>query len=332
MRRVFSTAIVLVATGMTGCKNQSTGTFTNPFITADRVPPPQTRVLAPGTAQPYYPGDPMPGTAAGTVPAIGAPTYGPGTPLPGGTAPLTTPPGGWGTIPPQSSVTPTSAFGDAVGVPTDSHQLRFAAAEPPAAPPAASLPTVIPAGFNTPAIPRTPIQSILPLAADPMPPQQLAQREVTQTEYVSGSTLASGASLASTSSTGDGFRPQGSTPAPTDGESDQSFRPPGIRGGAAATTSTPADTVHFAAGPNHEWIRGQLEYWPASGEWSIRYIAEGAPADSAGGRVMIDNPQVLANLSPGELVMVQGQVFGRQTDEGVVMPAYRVAAVQRQRQ
>jgi hypothetical protein len=330
MRRVLSTVAVFVAAGLAGCKNQSSGTFTNPFTTADRVPPPSTRVLAPGTAQPYYPGDPVPGAVPGTVPAMGTPTYGPGVPLPGGTAPLTTPPGGWGAYPPQSSVTPTSAAdGDAVGVPTDDQQLRFAAAEQPLAPPAAVLPQVSPAGFSTPAIPRTPIQSILPLAAD-QPPQQLAQREVMPADYLAGSTFAPGASLASAQVTNDGFRPQGSQPR-AESDSDQSFRPPGIRG-ESASASNQADTVHFAAGPNHEWIRGQLEYWPASGEWSIRYAAEGTPAGASGGRVMIDNPQVLANLSPGELVIVQGQVHGRQTETGAVMPAYRVAAVQRQRQ
>ena len=32
----------------------------NPFLAADRVPPPSTRVIVPGAAQPYYQGDPMP--------------------------------------------------------------------------------------------------------------------------------------------------------------------------------------------------------------------------------------------------------------------------------
>jgi hypothetical protein len=46
---------------------------------------------------------------------------------------------------------------------------------------------------------------------------------------------------------------------------------------------------------------------------------------------MIDNPQVLANLQPGEMVTVRGQAYSRQTESGAVQPAYRVAAVQRQR-
>jgi hypothetical protein len=54
--------------------------------------------------------------------------------------------------------------------------------------------------------------------------------------------------------------------------------------------------------------------------------------DQIGGRILIDNPQVLGNLPPGEFVVVQGQVFGRQIDESSYRPAFRVAAVQRQRQ
>ena len=42
-----------------GCSNQP-GALKNPFSAVDRVPPPSTRVLAPGTAQPYYQGDPLP--------------------------------------------------------------------------------------------------------------------------------------------------------------------------------------------------------------------------------------------------------------------------------
>ena len=42
-----------------GCKNQQ-GSAPNPFMSADRVPPPATRTPAPGTATPYYPNDPLP--------------------------------------------------------------------------------------------------------------------------------------------------------------------------------------------------------------------------------------------------------------------------------
>ena len=42
-----------------GCRNQTSG-LPNPFLAPGRVPPPATRALLPGQAQPYYPGDPLP--------------------------------------------------------------------------------------------------------------------------------------------------------------------------------------------------------------------------------------------------------------------------------
>jgi hypothetical protein len=56
-----------------GCKSPSGGGIANPFLAPDRVPPPATRALAPGQAQPYYPGDPLPVMQSkATPPAIGA--------------------------------------------------------------------------------------------------------------------------------------------------------------------------------------------------------------------------------------------------------------------
>jgi hypothetical protein len=43
----------------TGCKTPAGG-VANPFLAPDRVPPPATRAIMPGQAQPYYPGDPLP--------------------------------------------------------------------------------------------------------------------------------------------------------------------------------------------------------------------------------------------------------------------------------
>jgi hypothetical protein len=52
-----------------GCRGQSAG-VTNPFLAEPgRVPPPGTRALAPGQAQPYYPGDPLPVMQSGTAPS-----------------------------------------------------------------------------------------------------------------------------------------------------------------------------------------------------------------------------------------------------------------------
>ncbi|MCI0333219.1 MAG: hypothetical protein L0228_08360 [Planctomycetes bacterium] len=58
-----SQAAALVALAVSfsagGCRTPQGG-IVNPFLAPNRVPPPATRSLLPGQAQPYYPGDPLP--------------------------------------------------------------------------------------------------------------------------------------------------------------------------------------------------------------------------------------------------------------------------------
>lgn len=60
----------LVAVG--GCRSSSS-VATNPFMGPDRVTPPSTRMLAPGQAQPYYQGDPLPVMQSSAPPAPAGP-------------------------------------------------------------------------------------------------------------------------------------------------------------------------------------------------------------------------------------------------------------------
>ncbi len=53
-------ALMVLALGFSGCRSSSSGVAGSPFMSPDRVPPPNTRMLAPGQAQPYYQGDPLP--------------------------------------------------------------------------------------------------------------------------------------------------------------------------------------------------------------------------------------------------------------------------------
>ncbi len=357
MRSPLAALIVAVLMAQLGCRNQ-TSTLTNPFLTPDRVPPPATRVLAPGTAQPYYPGDPLPGAPVAPAPVIAAPpgtayppapvyppatTY-PATPVyppagayppvnaqpvtpayPSNPAPLTTPPGGWGAYQPQSQASP----GEAIQTQGDQLPLRFG---PPQGDPGAvafaqstpTTPTINPASLSlpTPAFsPNAGAQS--PLA--PASPQQLQAREVTPAEYLAPPQVA----LAGpTTPTRDGFRPQSGEPREEE-PSSQAFRPPEIRRSSVAEAA--AATDQYGVAENFQSLRGQLEYWPESGQWSLRYLPAGGPADSLGGRVIVDNPQVLANLQPGEFVAVSGQLYGRPNGDGTAQPAYRVAVVQKQR-
>ena len=133
MRCCLSTlTLTLIVSAFAGCRSQSP-TMTNPFLAPDRVPPPATRTLVPGTAQPYYGTAPVPNT-----PVIGQPPSGFSTSAPVQTTPSTfapqpagtVPPGGWNstpqTFPPQGSngYLP-SGQSSVVQIQPDQQNLRF---------------------------------------------------------------------------------------------------------------------------------------------------------------------------------------------------------------
>jgi hypothetical protein len=64
-------AALALLMGVTGCRSQQGG-IPNPFLAPNRVPPPATRAILPGQAQPYYPGDPLPVMQSGTPQSMGA--------------------------------------------------------------------------------------------------------------------------------------------------------------------------------------------------------------------------------------------------------------------
>jgi hypothetical protein len=168
----------LVACMMVGCHSQS-GSFTNPFTPPDRVPPPATQPLTPGTAQPYYPGGPIqpaapvtgqptvpPGTFA-APPANGGSVYGnPSTSQPGMPVNPSAPASGWNSnpAPMQGSGTRSPAYG---GQPTGAYT-----PVPPSAGNSAASQSVVQTGFQPP---QTPVQTILPLQ-NTVPVQAVPQR------------------------------------------------------------------------------------------------------------------------------------------------------------
>ncbi len=179
-----------------GCRSSSSGVAGNPFMSPDRVPPPNTRALLPGQAQPYYQGDPLPAMQSATKPAANAIAANPaetdsrsstGRTLawsqPGTAAPAPT-----SVAPPQAIAATNEA---SVAVPTDANPLRFplptprepgtvapiAAAAPPQniqpIQPAAAQqqPNVLLASYNAP----VPIAPPIPVNPPPMiAPQQVA--------------------------------------------------------------------------------------------------------------------------------------------------------------
>lgn len=129
-------AALLVIGVSVGCSNRQ-GTVPNPFLSADRVPPPSTRMAIPGGQPAYYPGDPAMQAQPGFAPQQ---TY--QQPVPGYVPPPAAPYQSGAVQPsPQAAASslaaipaPTGPVGPAVGIPTDDRPLRFAAAQPAATP------------------------------------------------------------------------------------------------------------------------------------------------------------------------------------------------------
>jgi hypothetical protein len=133
-----------------GCKSTSSG-VNNAFMAPDRVTPPSTRMIAPGQAQPYYQGDPLPimqsatalpnsNLAEAATPTSALSSTGktlgwnaPNGGAPVAVAPATAAPTFATTTPPPFGVTatPGPVVNEApVAVPSDADSLRFALPAP----------------------------------------------------------------------------------------------------------------------------------------------------------------------------------------------------------
>jgi hypothetical protein len=131
-------AVMVWIASAAGCRSRS-GTIPSPFLAPDRVPPPATRTLLPGQAQPYYPGDPLPvmQSATGTPAAKAATTSLVSSPQPTSESGLAwSAPGAVARSAPADNMLSSAALArsnePAVAVPADDDSLRFAvpAAEP----------------------------------------------------------------------------------------------------------------------------------------------------------------------------------------------------------
>jgi hypothetical protein len=124
------TALACALFGVCGCSHNQTG-ISNPFLAPDRVTPPSTRVIAPGTALPYYQGDPLPVMQSAAPGTTTAPTI-------AVAAAAATP-----NAAPAPPVEPKKiAFSKepAVSVPSDDNSLRFELPKPPEPEPAPVAP------------------------------------------------------------------------------------------------------------------------------------------------------------------------------------------------
>lgn len=124
----------LLLVAAVGCSNRQ-GAVPNPFLSADRVPPPSTKVTIPGAQPAYYPGDPAIGPQPGFAPQQ---TFQQAPP--GYVAPPAGPyqSGAAEAIEPAAFAenTPHSGpVGSPVGIPSDDRPLRFAAVQATPEPP-----------------------------------------------------------------------------------------------------------------------------------------------------------------------------------------------------
>jgi len=128
--------------------------------------------------------------------------------------------------------------------------------------------------------------------------------------------------------TRDGFRPQGSSQVRKPTLASQLLPRPLNRHSEASD--------RYGFDPQYGWLRGELVYANATGQWGLRYVAREADerdpgqnfSEPYGGTLSIGNPQVLGDLQPGDFVKLSGRVDRLPTDGSSV---YHVAVVQRQR-
>lgn len=322
---------------LVGCRTQSTA-MSNPFLSPDRVPPPATRTLLPGTAQPYYPGDPLPNGSAIGTPPVGfdpnaiqqaAPTF---SPQPTDVVP----PGGWNTQPqalpgdslpgnvvPPNNMIPYGTQGS-IQVQPDQQALRLAQTTPAYQAPDSPNATPATAVLPTPQLSVSPYPNQLATYQAPIQEPQVSQisvpsaqtRDVRIRAISSENLPGSNGQPTVANPSRDGFRPQGSS----------QVRKPLLIDRLTAHRKPPVSKIEaverFGHAEGYQWLRGELQF--EAGQWSLRYAPHQGETDDFGGSLPIANPQVLGDLQAGDYVQLRGCLDN-------LSPAYVVSVVQRQR-
>ena len=91
------------------------------------------------------------------------------------------------------------------------------------------------------------------------------------------------------------------------------------------------DPNRFGFDATYSSLRGQLQYYPESGHWGLRYIMANSQPDPYGGVVVISNPEVLGDVQPGEFLLIQGFLETEDNFNGTFLPIYTIEGIQRQR-
>jgi hypothetical protein len=345
---------------LTGCNGS--GQTIDPFLGRTTIPPPGTgQVLTPGTAQPYYQGNPLPGAVA------------PVTPLPGGPAPLYTPPAG-------SSYRDNNLGQGFVETPADREYRvgRAATVEPASA--LRRVQSVIhlnePQLAMGPQLARGNAEQAL-TAGLPETAWQTTTENRSAHDLVAGSshvripgdslTIASPARFAGPLATAATFdESQEIAPvAPSQAArltAPASFRPPtgavdisqlprvsqSNRTGGLTTpvvfesrsksprvalpsskgaTRRPAERYGYAS--DHSWLKGQLEYLSSKQQWKLRYIPIDGETDEFGGSVVISDSSQLDKYEAGQFVTIRGSIDASSTGTSSFAPRFRVERIKR---
>lgn len=226
------------------------------------------------------------------------------------TAPVT-PPGGWSqpaanpySVQPTSGYAPVGeniADNSVVRIAPDDQGLRFAAV------PNNNPNDIMQVAANQQIATNTPFIYTPPAAIE----QQGFPTSVQPAQYA----IAPGAAS-------DGFRPQGS--------SLQTAAPPSSQP-LVNSALTSEDPSHFGFDTTYSWLRGQLQYYPQTGYWGLRYVPLQGTSDPYGGVVVINNSEVLEGVQPGEFLLIQGFLETADNGDGTFVPLYTVEGIQRQR-
>lgn len=166
-------AAIALALVLSGCRSSSSGVAGSPFMSPDRVPPPNTRALAPGQAQPYYQGDPLPAmqsaanqpaTSIAALPHEAETRSASGRTLtwaqPGDAAAATSPTNLVPAAPAPQPQAPTiaAATESSVAVPNDGDPLRFPLPAPQAPESAAPIASAVPMSTQARPVQPVPVQ------------------------------------------------------------------------------------------------------------------------------------------------------------------------------
>jgi hypothetical protein len=88
-------------------------------------------------------------------------------------------------------------------------------------------------------------------------------------------------------------------------------------------------TARYGHDPEHQWLKGRLEYSAVDHRWKLRYIPIDGRTDEYGGSVVLDDASRLSGFERGDFVEVHGQINSQGSDDRGYAPLYKVAQIKR---